>query len=163
MFRYISFILISLLLILSGSCTNEKENCESVLILNKFEVGQVWKYDNRQGEDSSTFTILKIEKYHKVFDSINYTDTVIHIRIDKIKVHDPKTITGFSNFIEHLPCSVKTLSQSAITTISKRTTLPEFTNSYKRWKTLYNRGKNQYWGLSIKEAISYFDSLRTAK
>ena len=163
MLRYISPILILLLLILLRSCTEEKENCESVLVLNKFEVGQVWKYDNRQGEDSSTFTILKIEKYHKVFDSINYIDTVIHIRIDKIKVHDPKSITGFSNFIEHLPCSEKTLSQSATMTLEKRTTLPEFTNSYNRWKKLYNQGKNLYWGLSIREAISHFDSLRTTK
>ena len=30
---------------------------------DKFQAGQVWKYDTRPGEDSSTLTILKVEKY----------------------------------------------------------------------------------------------------
>ncbi|MFL9481574.1 hypothetical protein ACI6Q2_02275 [Chitinophagaceae bacterium LWZ2-11] len=54
---------------------NEEKNKDIETSSDKFRVGQVWKYNNRAGEDSSTLTILKIEKYEK-------GDTIIHIRID---------------------------------------------------------------------------------
>ena len=67
---------------------------------DKFKVGQVWKYNNRLGEDSSTLTILKIEKYEK-------GDTIIHIRVDGVKIYSPQAATGYSDFIGHLPFSEK--------------------------------------------------------
>jgi hypothetical protein len=32
---------------------------------DKFKEGQVWKYNTRSGEENSTITILKVEKYDK--------------------------------------------------------------------------------------------------
>jgi len=154
-------IFIASTFILLGSCKEKGIQCESLSSIDNFKVGQIWKYNNRQGEDSSTLTVLKIEKCHKTFDSISSSDTVIHIRIDKIKLKNSKGEYSYS--IEHLPCSEKALSKSVATVVGENSSLPDFSNEYDRWKKLYDKGKNLYWGLTIKEAVADRDSLMNVK
>lgn len=63
---------------------------------DKFKVGQIWKYNTRTGEDNSTLTILKVEKY----DSAG---VVIHIYVNGRKVKNPQRPSGFYDDIGHLP------------------------------------------------------------
>src|SRR6185295_6191348 len=94
----------NLLILIAGlfsffiSCKGQTKNEPQIIVSDKFKVGQVWRYDNRPGEDSSTLTILKIEKYEK-------GDTIIHIRIDGVRIYNPQLPSGYSDFIAHLPYS----------------------------------------------------------
>jgi hypothetical protein len=63
---------------------------------DKFKVGQIWNYNTRTGEDNSTLTILKVEKY----DSAG---VVIHIYVNGLKLKNPQRPSGFSDDIGHLP------------------------------------------------------------
>lgn len=123
---------------------------------DKFKIGQVWKYSNRPGEDSSTLTILKIEKYEK-------GDTIIHIRVDGIKLYNPNVTGGYSNFIGHLPFSEKIISKSVTKLVEENKNLPDFSEGYNQWKEAWDNGKGGYWTVDLKEAIDGMDSVMRQK
>lgn len=118
----------------------------------QFKVGQVWKYNNRPGEDSSTFTILKIEKYEK-------GDEIIHVRVDGIKIYNPKIAGHYSDFIGHLPFSAKTISKSVTSIVGQNNNLPDFSEGYNNWKEAWDSGKGGYWTVDLKDAIEVMDSV----
>ena len=122
----------------------------------KFKVGQIWSYNNRPTEDNSTLTILKIEKYEK-------GDTIIHIRVDGVKIYNPNIANGYSNFIGHLPFSEKAISKSATKLVGQNNNLPDFSKGYEEWKDSWDNGKGGYWTVELKEAIEGIDSAMKKK
>jgi|SRR5688572_15875631 len=152
------FVLIPGLLSFFTSCSgqNNKNDKDVEITSDKFEVGQVWKYNNRPGEDSSTLTILKVEKHEK-------GDTVIHIRVDKIKLYNPNVAGGYSDFIGHLPFSEKAISKSVTTLVRQNKNLPDFSEGYNQWKEAWDDGKGGYWTIDLKEAIEGMDSVMRQK
>lgn len=118
----------------------------------KFKVGQVWKYINRAGEDSSVLTILKIEKYDK-------GDTILHIRVDGVKIYSPRAAAGYSSFIGHLPFSEKSISASVTELVGQHNNLPDFSEGYNQWKEAWDNGKAGYWTIDLKDAIDGIDKV----
>jgi hypothetical protein len=135
--------------------TNDKNKVPETN-LDKFKVGQIWKYYNRQGEDSSTLTILKIEQYEK-------GDTIIHIRVDGVKMNNPNVASGYSSFIGHLPFSKKAIIKSVTMLVGKNNNLPDFAEGYNQWKEAWDSGKGGYWTVDLKEAIEGVDSVMKQK
>lgn len=133
-----------------------KKNKDMETTSGKFKAGQIWKYNNRPGEDSSTLTILKIEKYEK-------GDTIIHIRVDGIKLYNPNVENGYSDFIGHLPFSEKTISTSVTELVGQTNNLPDFSEGYNQWKVAWESGKGGYWTIDLKEAIEGMDSVMRQK
>ena len=121
-------------------------------LLEKFKVGQVWKYSNRRGEDTSTLTVLKIEEYEK-------GDTIIHIRVDGIRLYNPHVAGGYSDFIGHLPFSEKAISRSATRLAGQIDNLPDFSEGYSQWKKAWDDGKAGYWIVDLKDAIEGMESV----
>jgi hypothetical protein len=117
----------------------------------KFKVGQIWKYQNREGEDSSTCTILKIEKYEKC------ADTIIHVRIDGVNIFSSQSPTGYTHMIQHLPCSEKSISKSVTTIVGTSKALPDFLNGYNSWKNAWDSGKGGYFTVDLKEVVDVVD------
>ena len=139
-----------------ASCRGQDKKQQQTLATEKFKVGQVWKYTNRNGEDSSTLTILKIEKYEK-------GDTIIHIRVDGVKIYSPQAPTGYSSFIGHLPFSEKAISKSVTELVGQNNNLPEFADGYNQWKEAWDSGKGGYWTVALKEAIDGVDKAMQPK
>lgn len=134
-----------------ASC-NRQDKKQQPLQTEKFKVGQIWKYANRDNEDSSTLTILKIEKYDK-------GDTIIHIRVDGVKIYSPQSATGYSEFIGHLPFSAKAISKSVTKLVGQNNNLPDFSDGYKQWKEAWDNDKGGYWTIDLKEAIEGVDKV----
>ena len=126
------------------------------MVSEKFKVRQVWKYANRNGEDSSTLTILEIEKYEK-------GDTIIHIRVDNVKINSPQSATGYTNFIGHLPYSEIAISKSVTSLVGQNENLPDFSEGYNQWKEAWDNGKAGYWTIELKEAIDGIDKALQSK
>jgi hypothetical protein len=118
--------------------------------IEKYKVGQVWKYNNRNGEDSSIVTILKIEKYEK-------GDTIIHIRVDGVNIYSPQSSNGYSHFVGHLPFSLTSISNSVIELVGQNNNLPDFSDGYNQWKEAWDKGKGGYWTVDLKEALNAID------
>lgn len=132
------------------SCKGQNTKNKLHLADSNLKVGQIWKYKNRTGEDSSTVTILKIEKYEK-------GDTIIHIRVDNIKIYSPQSATGFSNVVDHLPYSKNALLKSITKLVGQTNDLPDFSEGYNLWKEAWDSGAAGYWTTDLKEAINGVD------
>lgn len=139
-----------------SSCSGQDKKVEQTIPMEKFKVGQVWKYANRDGEDSSTLTILKIEKYEK-------GDTIIHIRVDDVRIYNPKAPGGYSNFLGHLPFSEKSVLRSVTQLVGQNNNLPDYSEGYDLWKESWDSGKGGYWTVDIKEAIDGIDKAMQPK
>jgi hypothetical protein len=132
----------------------EKSNMETNS--GELHAGQVWKYNNRPGEDSSTLTVLKIEKYEK-------GETIIHIRVDGIKLYNPYIASGYSNCIGHLPFSEKAILKSVTKLVGQNNNLQDFSEGYNQWKEAWDKGKGGYWMVDLKEAVEGMDSVMQQK
>lgn len=115
-----------------------------------FKAGQVWNYATRNGEESSTLTILKIEKYDN-------GDIIVHIRVDSVKIHSAQSATGYTSFIGHLPYSEKAISNSITKLAGQNENLPDFSEGYNQWKEAWVSGKGGYWTVALKQAIDSID------
>ena len=108
-----------------------------------FTAGQIWKYNNRPGEEDSTLTILDVEEYEK--------EEVVHIRIDGIKMTLPNGT--IADHIKHLPFSAMVLRSSVTRLIGRTPGLPPFLEGYTQWKNAFDAGKAGYWKMPVQEAV----------
>jgi hypothetical protein len=100
----------------------------------KFVPGQVWKYKNREHEDASTVTILRVEQVK----SIATTETVIHIRIDRVRLRGCNNAQEPNSF-DHMPISRAALERSVTTEVKpkkegKAPKIPDFHEAYAEWR-----------------------------
>jgi hypothetical protein len=156
MTRHLLTIFIAGLFSFFAGCKDQNKKQQQSTMTEKFEVGQVWKYANRDGEDSSTLTILKIEKYVK-------GDTIIHIRVDGIKIYSPQAATGYTNYIGHLPFSEKAIAKSVTELVGQNDELPDFSEGYTQWREAWDAGKAGYWTVDLKEAVEGIDKTMQPK
>lgn len=91
----------------------------------KFVPGQVWAYKTRPGEESSTLTILRVEKTPKL-------GTIVHLRIDR--VHFSNCTGGPSpEVIEHAPFTRAALEASVTMKVNSVFQVPAYDAGYQDW------------------------------
>lgn len=117
---------------------------------DKFKVGQVWKYNTRIGEENSTITILKVEKYEK--DGI-----VIHIYVSGLNVKNPHKPTGQSDEIGHLPLSKDAVLKSITTLVSENNKLPDYKEGYNNWKEAFDNNKGGVFSVTVQDVVKYVE------
>lgn len=90
-----------------------------------FLPGQVWSYKTRPGEESSTLTILRVEKTPQL-------GTIVHLRIDG--VHFRNCTGGPSpEVIEHAPFARAALEASVTTKVNSVSKAPDYDAGYHDW------------------------------
>ncbi|WHI47117.1 hypothetical protein ACJJIE_05495 [Microbulbifer sp. TRSA001] len=114
----------------------------------KVKEGQVWKYDNREGEENSRVIILKIEESKD--DSM-----VVHAQISGIKIYNPNSGEVIEE-ITHMPFSIEALGAS-LNELMGESEIPDFEEGYDSWKREYDNGKAGVFTISIGEAVKYMD------
>lgn len=129
-------------------CKGQSE--KQIFLDDKFKEGQIWKYNTRIGEENSTLTILKIEKYEK--DGI-----VIHIYVNGLKVKNPHKPTGISDEIGHLPLSKEAILKSVTTLVSENNKLPQYEEGYNSWKDAFDNNKGGIFSITVQEAVKYVE------
>lgn len=142
---YRKLILPSALIVLA-SCGSSSEKIEA----EKFIPGQIWHYDTRPGEESSTLTILKI-------DSFPEDGKIVHIRLDGLNVQNPMAPEGFSQTADHLPMKFASLDSSVTTLISADNAIPEFMSGYKLWRKEYDKDSAGVFNVSVKKTVQYLE------
>jgi hypothetical protein len=93
---------------------------------SKFRPGQVWAYQTREGEESSTITILRVESLPKI-------GVIVHVRLDGIRL---KNCSGGPSptSIGHAPFAKDALDRSVTKLVEKRRALPEYEEGYNNWR-----------------------------
>jgi hypothetical protein len=92
-----------------------------------FEVGQVWSYKTRVGEENSTLLIDRVEVLPKVGE-------VFHISVASVAVKNPHAPSGKTTDLPHFPVSRKTLDDSVIAVVGHAQPNPAFEEGYAEWK-----------------------------
>ena len=91
----------------------------------KFVPGQVWSYKTRPGEQSSTITILRVERTPKL-------GTIVHVRIDRI--HFTNCTGGPSpTLLEHAPFARAALEESVKAKVGSTSMVPDYAAGYRDW------------------------------
>jgi hypothetical protein len=120
----------------------------------RFEVGQVWYYHFRKGEDESTLTIVKIESYPRI-------GAVIHIVVDGVCIANPKRPNDPIRQIDHMPFGDAALEASITELAGHRVSLPAFEQGYHEWREAFEEGQAGMFIISVAEAIDFLEqSLR---
>jgi hypothetical protein len=125
-------------------------NTNIISFKDKFEVGQVWEYNTRKGEENSTITIVNIEEN-------NESDIIINIYVSDLLLKNPISEDGFSDTIQHLPFSKEAIEKSVTRLICKTNTLPDYKDCYDEWKTAFNMREASIFGNTIKETIDVIE------
>lgn len=109
------------------------------------QAGQVWAYHTRQGEETSTLTILEVENYKDL-------GKVVHIRVDGINMTNP--IKG--NAVEtlpHLPFKDTPLQKSITKLLRQIKPVPDFKKGYEHWKKAYMAHQAGSFNVSVAEML----------
>ena len=92
----------------------------------KYQVGQVWRYRTRPGEEDSRLTILKIE-------AEDSGKIIIHVRIDGLVT---STMGGQPMpEIPHLPTTPDDLDDTVIEVVDHIESVPDFSDGYSMWRS----------------------------
>jgi len=111
----------------------------------KYQVGQVWAYIARPGEEESTATILKIEKLEKLGD-------VIHVSLTGLRIRNCSGGRG-PTFVAHLPILRSALERSTTKRLKSNVPLPYFADGYKQWQE--NRGG--VYTITLREIVQLIE------
>jgi hypothetical protein len=92
----------------------------------KFSPGQLWSYRTREGEESSTVTVLRVETLAKI-------GVIVHVRIEGIHL---KNCSGGASptSIGHAPMSREALDRSVTKLLEERRALPHYQEGYNEWR-----------------------------
>ncbi len=112
-----------------------------------YEVGQVWEYKTREGEENSRMTVVALTEHQ-------HFGLIINISLDNLKIRSSHSEDGFINGLSHSPCSQESINNSVISLVGKVEQLPDFQEGYDEWKTAFDEGKAGVFGGSIQEIIS---------
>ena len=118
---------------------------------NQYEVGQIWEYETRTGEEKSTLTIVNIEKN-------KLDDTIINVYINNLKIKNQAVKNGISDTIQHLPFGIKSINNSVTKLIGFTKTLPDYNEGFNEWKSLYDIGEAGIFDITtLKETIDLME------
>lgn len=112
----------------------------------EYEVGQIWEYKTRDGEETSRITIVNITEHE-------HHGSIISIYINGLKIKYPFNELGYLNEMTHSPCSKNSIDISVTRLVETTSILPDFKEGFNEWKEQFDLGKAGVFGGSIKEII----------
>lgn len=114
-----------------------------------FSVGQVWKYQSRQGESDSRITICQIDS-----DDPEYGD-IVHIYVSGLEIPNAEAPGGKTVFISHMPYGIDALSESVTELDSETSELPEYEEGYQLWKDAFEDSEAGVFNVAVSEAVDF--------
>ena len=107
-----TILLIAIVLTAITGCSSSEEIGVISTTGSNFEVGQVWRYQTRPGEEKSTIIIVKVESDKTI-------GNIIHISINGLKISNPQVEGGFNEHVPHMPFSEDAIENSVIELIDE--------------------------------------------
>ena len=125
--RSLRILLVASLTLTQQGSAKEKQKCAEPQTTtdSTYSPGQVWSYKARPGEDSSTVTILRVERAPTI-------GVVIHVRIDGVQFGN---CTGgpAPTTVQHAPFTKAAIDKSVTRKLRTISELPAFEAGYKDW------------------------------
>jgi hypothetical protein len=115
-----------------------------------FEVGQVWSYRTRPGEDASRLYIARIDRNLG-------SQPIFHLYIDGLKLKNPLAEGEVQDHLPHVPVSRQTLEASVIALQQENVLPPDISEGYVIWREAFERGEAGVFTLSVQQLIQYIE------
>lgn len=129
-------------------CSLGQENKN--LNMTELKSGQIWKYNNRKGENKSRVIILKVEDYGK-------KGQIVHIAVNGLKIKNKNVKGGITREISHLPFDKESIKSSLKELESETDKIPEFIDGYNKWKKAFENDEAGVFTSEIKYAVEFVD------
>jgi hypothetical protein len=115
-----------------------------------FDVGQVWAYKTRPGEQDSTLLINKVEEDPKL-------GRIYHISVSKVQIKVGAAI--FTHELPHLPVSLKTLKLSCTELVGHSEPNPMYLPGYRMWREAFDAGHAGIYTVSVSEIVDLSEKM----
>ena len=115
---------------------------------SEFQPGQVWRYQARPGEDSSTLTVLKVETHPK-------TGIIVHIAVGGVRVRIPSG--GYTTELRHLPISEDALRRSVTTKVRGGAPTDRGSEGYREWRRAFDTGRGGVFTTTVAECVGFVE------
>ncbi len=111
-----------------------------------FRPGQRFTYRTRQGEESSTLTVIRVEGAETL-------GIIVHVSIDGLKMRYPKSPSGIAETIAHMPFAESAVHRSVTALIGTAAPSAAAEAGYAEWRRAYEAGKAGIYSISVAEAV----------
>jgi len=115
-----------------------------------FDVGQVWAYKTRPGEQDSTLLIDKVEDDPKL-------GRIYHISVSKI--HIKGGAATFTDELPHIPVSLQTLTASCTHLVGRSDPNPMYLRGYRVWRQAFEAGHAGIYTISVSEILDLTEKM----
>lgn len=117
-----------------------------------YEVGQVWGYKTRSGEEASRIYIARIDESEKL-------GRIFHIYVDGLRIKNKHTASGYQSALPHSPVDKSTLDASVTNLIDTIEDIPDVSEGYKVWKEAFDSGQGGVFNIPVAQIIEYIESI----
>jgi hypothetical protein len=114
----------------------------------RFEAGDVWSYHARPGEPDSTLTVLRVDHEE--------VGTIVHIRVDGLRIPNPHHPAGVSGEIMHMPFAEDAVARSVTERVASGAPVPE-EGGYDEWRRAFDAGEAGVFTLTVAEAVEVME------
>lgn len=118
--------------------------------MDKYNVGDVWLYQHREGEDNSTVIINKIEVVHEQLP-------IYHITIRDVNIVNSQSETGFTHKLSHAPVSLETLEKSLTERVGQIQPDSDYLEGYNVWHDAYVQGEAGIFTITVAEIVTFIE------
>src|SRR5580698_1421801 len=112
----------------------------------KFQVGEVWEYQTRPGEERSRFIVVKVEASSEL-------GIIVHIGVDHLTWKSCSE-SPFAQHIPHMPFRRSAVDTSATRRVGANRELPDYTGGYQQWREAFLAGHAGVYTIPIRDAVS---------
>ena len=112
----------------------------------EFAPGQIWKYENRDGEDDSRLTVVRID------DDSEYGN-IVHVYISGLKIPNESAPGGLTTFICHMPFIEDSIRQSVSELENSVDDLPDFEDGYLLWRKAFEDSEAGVFEVSVSDGV----------
>ena len=117
---------------------------------SRFQVGQVWRYQTRPGEEASRAIVGRVEQTSSGV-------VIVHLQLVGLAIHNPHVPGGVSRLIQHVPMAEPQVAASVVELETGSRQLEGFEQGYATWRDAWDRKTGGYFSISVKDAVQYME------
>ena len=115
---------------------------------SKYQVGQVWSYHTRPGEEKSRLLILKVEEIEN-----KEARVLVHVYVGNVSVR------SMVPAVPHMVFSEDAIDNSVIELLGHTSSLPDFRLLYDTWRKNFDKSHIGVLDLTVAEAIDVIENI----
>lgn len=113
--------------------------------MSPFAPGQVWQYHTRPQEHGSRLLVLRVEQDAALGE-------IVHVAVLGLKLRNPRSASGVSDTIAHLPFSEDAVRGSVVRLEGFSDESLAF-DGYATWREAFERDEAGIFTISVREAV----------